>query len=261
MTFPFVPAPRRDGRPLILGHRGASATAPENTLAAFTRAMAEGADGVELDAWRCATGELVVIHDEETARTCGERLTVPDATLAALRRLDAGAWKGEQFRGERIPLLAEVLEALPDAIVNVELKARRGRTDAALAAGVARVIAGAAAGGRVNVSSFDFALLGAFRRAAPQVATGLLFEAWWHRPLRIPLAAAWLRPSAYHPDLGLCTPGRLAGWQAGGRALLVWTVDDPGEVARLTRAGVAGLVSNGPGAARRAVDAALAGLR
>ena len=259
MTFPFVPAPRRDGRPLILGHRGASATAPENTLAAFTRAMAEGADGGVLDAWRCATGEVVVIHDEETGRTCGERLTVPDATLAALRRLDAGAWRGEQFRGERIPLLAEVFEALPDAIVNVELKARRGRTDAALAAGVARVIAGAAAGDRVIVSSFDFALLGAFRRAAPQVATGLLFERAWHQSLRIPLATAWLRPSALHPDRALCTPARLAAWRAGSRAVNAWTVDAPDEVARLTAAGVAGLVCNGPGAARRAVEAALAG--
>ena len=252
MSFTFVPAPHRADRPLILGHRGASATAPENTLAAFSRALAEGADGVELDVWRCATGEVVVIHDGDTARTCGERLRVAESPLAALRRLDAGAWKGARFRGERIPLLSEVLEALPDAVVNVELKGR----DRALAGAVARLVAEAGAGARTLVSSFDFALVAAFRAAAPRVATGLLFAPAWHRPLRVPLAAAWLRPSALHPDLRLCSPRRLAAWRAAGRAVNVWTVDEPDEVRRLARAGVAGLVCNDPGAARRALDAA-----
>jgi glycerophosphoryl diester phosphodiesterase len=261
MAFRYVPAPRHPDRPLILGHRGASATAPENTLAAFAQAVAEGADGVELDAWRCATGEVVVIHDEETTRTCGDRLRVPEASLQALRRLDAGAWKGAGFRGERIPLLAEVLEALPGAIVNVELKGRTGRPDRALADEVARVVAEARAASRVIVSSFDFGLVAAFRRAAPEVATGLLFEAAWHRPLRVPVAVAWLRPSALHPGLGLCTPERLAGWIEAGRAVNVWTVDGSAEVARLALAGVSGLVCNGPGAARRTAEAALRAAR
>jgi glycerophosphoryl diester phosphodiesterase len=259
MTFPFIPAPRRADRPLVLGHRGASAVAPENTLSAFARAMADGADGVELDAWRCGSGEVVVIHDEETTRTCGERLAVDRAPLPALRRLDAGGWKGPSFQGERIPLLAEVFEALPGAVINVELKGRTGRPDLALGVAVARLIAAAGATERVIVSSFDFALLSAFRRAAPGVATGLLFEPAWHRPVRVALASAWLHPSALHPSRELCTPARLASWNAAGRALNVWTVDDDAEVARLTRAGVAGLVSNVPGAARRAVEAARAG--
>src|SRR5512142_2887541 len=97
---PFLP-----GRTLVLGHRGASADAPENTLAAFRLAVAQGADGVELDVWRCASGEVVVIHDADTRRTAGEVLAVPDASWPALRALDVGAWKGEGFRGERIALL------------------------------------------------------------------------------------------------------------------------------------------------------------
>jgi glycerophosphoryl diester phosphodiesterase len=258
MSYPFVPAPRCAGRPLILGHRGASATAPENTLASFTQALAEGADGVELDAWRCATGEVVVIHDEETTRTCGERLRVPGASLTALRRLDAGSWKEPRFRGERIPLLREVFEALPGAVINVELKARLGLPDAALANAVARIVADAGARARVVVSSFDFTLVRAFRAAAPQVATGLVFEPAWHRPLRVQLATTWLHSSALHPDLRLCTPERLSRWHAAGQSICAWTVDAPEEVARLTRAGVAGLICNRPGEARRAVDAALA---
>lgn len=253
MTLPLIPAPRAAGRPLVLGHRGASADAPENTLAAFRLAVEAGADGVELDVWRCGSGEVVVIHDEATTRTCGERLLVPDAPLARLRALDAGAWRGARWRGERIPLLAEVLEALPGAIVNVELKARAGRQDAGLAKAVASVIAAARAEARVLVSSFEFSLLAAFRAVAPGVATGLLFEPSWHRWFRVPAAARRLAPSALHPDLRLCTPGRLAGWVASGRAVNVWTVDRPDDAARLARAGAAGLITNVPAAARAAV--------
>jgi len=253
MTLPIIPAPRLPGRPLILGHRGASAEAPENTLAAFRLALARGADGVELDVWRCATGEIVVIHDEDTGRTCGMRCAVPDAPLSALRALDAGAWKGERFRAERIPLLSEVLEALPGAVINVELKARTGRPDPGLAQGVARALADARAGERAIVSSFDFRLVAAFREASPRVATGLLFEPAWHWPLRVALARWRLRPSAVHPDKALCTPARLAAWQAAGLAVNVWTVDAPVEVERLARAGAAALIANAPGAAREVV--------
>src|SRR5512138_1747669 len=118
------PAPRAAGRPIVHGHRGASADAPENTLAAFRLAMAQGADGVELDVWRCASGEVVVFHDDDATRIAGSPLRPKDATLAELRALDVGAHRGEAFRGERIPLLDEVLEALPSAVVNVELKSK-----------------------------------------------------------------------------------------------------------------------------------------
>ncbi len=253
MPFPFVAPPALAGRPLVLGHRGASAEAPENTLAAFRRAMAQGADGVELDAWRCASGEIVVIHDEDTARTCGQRLEVPDASLADLRALDAGAWKGEAFRGERIPLLAEVLEALPDAVINVELKARTARPDPALARGVARVLADARAAERAIVSSFDFRLVEAFREAAPHVATGLLFEPSWHWRWRVPIATWRLTPSAVHPDRTLCTPARLARWRAAGLAVNTWTVDDLDEAARLAQGGASALIANAPGRVREVV--------
>ena len=159
-------------RPKILGHRGASADAPENTLAAFRLAIEQGADGVELDVWRCGTGEVVVHHDADTRRTAGVALLVPRAALRELRALDVGAWRGERFSGERIPLLAEVLEALPGALVNVELKAERV-PDLALAAATASVLRAARAGDRCVVSSFDPLLLAAFRAAAPEVARGL----------------------------------------------------------------------------------------
>jgi glycerophosphoryl diester phosphodiesterase len=237
----------------VLGHRGASAEAPENTLAAFRLAIAQGADGVELDVWRCATGEVVVAHDEDLARVAGAPLRVADSPLAALRALDVGAWKGERFRGERVPLLSEVLEALPAAIVNVELKSRGGR-DLSLAHAAAEVIWRAGAGGRVVVSSFDWRLLAAFRLASPDVAAGLLFDDTHAWRLRTFLGVRALRPAALHPDRRLATDARVRRWSERGLAVNVWTVDDPAEAARLSRAGAAAVITNVPARVRGAVE-------
>ncbi len=238
---PFAAA----GRTLVLGHRGASAEAPENTLAAFRLAMEQGADGVELDVWRCGSGEVVVIHDEESRRTAGGALRVPQASLQALRALDVGGWKGERFRAERIPLLSEVLAALPGAAVNVELKGRRG--DLRLAAAAAAVVRRAGAEGRVLVSSFDYRLLAAFRAAAPEVPCGLLFEGGHPWRLRTALASRLLRAAALHPEARLCTPARVRRWSARGLMVNAWTVDDPAEVERLAALGVTALITNTPG--------------
>jgi glycerophosphoryl diester phosphodiesterase len=234
---------RRGERPLVLGHRGASADAPENTLAAFRLAMEQGADGVELDVQRCATGEVVVIHDPHTGRVAGEAIDIATAPLSALRALDVGAWKDERFRGERIPLLAEVLEALPDATVNVELKGG----DPRLAGAAAMVLRRAGAEGRVIVSSFHPGLLAAFRAEAAEVARGLLVEDGRLWGLKA-LAGVWMaRPAAIHPALGLVTPARTRRWRRRGLAVNVWTVDEPAEAERLAALGVAAVITNFPG--------------
>ncbi len=249
-----LPAPRTPGRPLVLGHRGASRDAPENTLAAFHLAMAQGADGFELDVWRCASGEPVVIHDATTARTGGAPLQVVREPLLRLRQLDAGGWKGPAHRGQRVPTLAEVLAAFPRAVVNVELKSD-GLGDPRLAAAVARLVEALGAEERVLVSSFDYALLAAFRVLAPRVPVGLLFAESQRWQLRQRLGAA-LGPVAVHPERVLATDARIAAWRGRSLAVNVWTVDDAGEVERLARAGAAAVISNAPGEARRAVERA-----
>ncbi len=245
-------APRAEGRPLVLGHRGASADAPENTLAAFRLALEQGADGFELDVWRCATGELVVAHDEDASRLAGVPLSIPDAPLAEIRALDVGAARGERFRGERVPLLDEVLDAFPRAIVNVELKSRLDR-DLRLGGAAAAALRRRADAGRVIVSSFDYRLLVPFRMGAPRVPVGLLFDAerrWW---LRTALAIRLLGPAAVHPDRLLVTAARVRAWARRGLAVNVWTVDGPDEVARLCALGAAAIITNTPGATREAV--------
>lgn len=97
----------------LIGHRGASHAAPENTLASFRLAWEEGADGIEGDFRLTRDGEIVCLHDPTTRRTAGTDLTVADSTLAQLRTLDAGAWKGSRWAGEPIPTLAEVIATMP----------------------------------------------------------------------------------------------------------------------------------------------------
>ena len=128
----------RAGRPLVWAHRGASKQAPENTLAAFSLAAKLGADGIELDVQLCKSGEVVVLHDDTLGRTTGRVGLLRETPWATVRTLDAGARFGAAFRGERIPMLAEVLDQTPRALlVNIELKCEtlddRGLTAATLA--------------------------------------------------------------------------------------------------------------------------------
>ena len=234
----------RAGRPLIWGHRGASFDAPENTLAAFLLAREQGADGVELDAQRCGSGEVVVLHDASLGRTTGFAGLIGETPYATVRTLDAGARKSERYRGERVPLLAEVLEAFP-LLVNVELKCDRS-DDGGLTAEVVRLVREARAQERVLLSSFNPLCLLRARLLAPDLPRALLFEEeqeWW---LRSALSAPALQVGALHPDQRLATPGRIARWRRRGYQLGCWTVDDTDAAGRLYDAGVAGLITNRP---------------
>jgi glycerophosphoryl diester phosphodiesterase len=99
--------------PMIVAHRGASHDAPENTLAAFRLAWQQGADAIEGDFYLTKDGRIVCIHDATTQRTTGTNLSVINSSLEQLRTLDAGSWKGSQWRGEKLPTVEEVLSVVP----------------------------------------------------------------------------------------------------------------------------------------------------
>ncbi len=109
--------------PNIVAHRGASHDAPENTLSAFKLAWSQGADAIEGDFFLTADRQIVCIHDNDTTRLAGEQRMVESSTADQLRALDVGSWKDSKWRGEKIPLLREVLDTVPrgKAIV-IELK-------------------------------------------------------------------------------------------------------------------------------------------
>src|SRR3954466_12398745 len=93
----------------IIGHRGASYDAPENTLSAVNLAWQQGADAVEVDVHLSRDGRVIVIHDDNTRKTAGLKRKVCDQTWSELQKLDAGKWKGANWKGERIPDLEQVL--------------------------------------------------------------------------------------------------------------------------------------------------------
>jgi glycerophosphoryl diester phosphodiesterase len=98
----------------IIAHRGASYDAPENTVAAYKLGWKQNADAVELDIWLSKDGKIVCLHDDNTRHTAGADKAVADQTLAGLRALDAGSWKGKEWKGEKLPTLDEVLALIPD---------------------------------------------------------------------------------------------------------------------------------------------------
>ena len=107
----------------IIAHRGASAAAPENTMAAVKRAIEDGADWVEIDVQETADGEIVVFHDSDFMKLAGNKLRIWDATMADLKEIDIGSWFNPRFKDERVPTLAQVLQACKGkAGVNIELK-------------------------------------------------------------------------------------------------------------------------------------------
>src|SRR6266480_3843852 len=122
---------------LIIGHRGASFDAPENTIASYKLAIEQGADGIEGDYWLCAGGHILDLHDKDTKRVAGKKLVVTTAPFKQLRALDIGSWKDPKWHAERVPILEEVLAIVP-AGKKVFLELKSGPE---LAAPMAKVIA------------------------------------------------------------------------------------------------------------------------
>lgn len=112
-----------DDNTQIMAHRGSSAVAPENTLAAIKQAIEDGADWVEIDVQETADGEVVVFHDSDFMKLAGKELKIWDATMADLKDIDVGSWFAPRFKNERVPTLGQVLVECKGRIgVNIELK-------------------------------------------------------------------------------------------------------------------------------------------
>jgi len=233
-------------RPLVFGHRGASAFAPGNTLAAFALAVEHGADGVELDVRASADGVLMVHHDPEIS----ELGPIADLAFAAIR---SGA--------PQVPTLDEVVPVLGELLIDVEIKNDPAEPGFDPAHRVADAVASWAdrhdLAERIMVSSFHPSTIARMHRVAPAIPTGQLFIPGWV-PERdtAPVAAAghrWVLP--HYGDVAADPAAAVAVTNRHGLGLIVWTVDDPEVITRLVAGGIAGIVSNDPQQARRVVDA------
>lgn len=236
-----------DGRrPLVIAHRGASGVLPENTLPAFALAIEQRADMIETDLHRTRDGAIVITHDEDLAGL-GGRGEIADATLAALRSLDAGG-------GERVPTLDELLDGFGSRIAfNLELKrGSAGRYEGLEAAALAAVdTRGLQA--RTLFSSFYDPVLARLRELAPAARVGLLLSRRY--PHDAVARAHALGAEALHPEAALVDEAFVEAAHAGGLAVYAFTVDAPAEMQRLLAIGVDGLFTNHPERMRRIVDA------
>ncbi len=241
-------------RPLILAHRGASAHAPENTLSAFELALTQRAHGVELDAKISADGEIVVIHDATVDRTTDGRGRVSQLTLAALRELDAGSFFSEKFRGEKIPTLAEVFEAIGDqARINVELTNYATPRDG-LADKVCDLVKRFGLEKKVLFSSFLPSNLKRTRSLLPDTPRGLLalggWIGWWARSFGFNFGDY----QALHPYLNDTTPQQIARVHRLKRRLNVYTVNVAEDIRRLINWDVDGIITDDPILAKEIVS-------
>jgi len=230
-------------KPKVIAHRGASADAPENTLAAFQLALDEGADGIELDVMLSKDKQLVVIHDETIDRTTSGSGRVKEMTLKELKSYDAGG-------GQKIPSLAEVFDHFGRKfLINIELKNYSSIFDS-LPLKVASLVKEYDLSASVLISSFNPFNLPRFERRLPGVTLGLITQPGQ--------AQYWIwrlfRYDALHPHLSDVDEALVAAVHASQRQINTWTPDEPDEIRRLASLGVDGVITNVPKLAREALE-------
>ncbi|WP_182903706.1 glycerophosphodiester phosphodiesterase family protein [Microbispora sp. H10830] len=246
--------------PLVVAHRGASAYAPENTLAAFELARDQGADMFELDVQETRDHHLVLMHDTTLSRTTDAEKVFPgrapwrvgDLTLAEIRRLDAGSWFSRKARfsgvyaGEAVPTLGEALHAMRGSGLGLLLEIKEPRLYPGIEARVAEEIGHDPAWrGRIVVQSFDWDSMRRFHGLMPGVPIGLLGTP---RIAELPGLARFA--DQINPPYADVTADYVRRVHRLRMKVLAWTVDDPAAVRRLIGAGVDGVITDRPDVVR-----------
>ena len=259
--------------PLIIGHRGASALAPENTLAAFRQAIVDGADGIEFDVRLARDGVAVVIHDATIERTGRRKRKVSSLTAAELQTTDVGSWFGrsrkagfaasdKDFTGETIPLLEQVFElfAKHKGHLYLEMKADPG-AGMELAAEVVRLVQETTVRDYVVVECFDLSLIKRVKAIDSSIRTAALFEPKLSQPTTlVPRNLPELAQAAGADEIAL--HHSLARRRIVERSLqlkqrvVVWTVDNPAWVAKAQALQIHSLITNNPARLLAARDTA-----
>ncbi len=248
--------------PLILGHRGASALAPENTIAAFSRAIEDGADGIEFDVRLARDRIPVVIHDDTLKRTGMIDGSVSDFTASELQELDVGSWFAnkrtktarQSYEGERLPSLDQVLKFFRHrkGVLYIEMKCdvNEGKQ---FAGEVVRLVRKHKMLNRVVVESSDLSAIAATKQIDAGIRTAALFEPKVSRPIstvrRLTVIAQALEHGANEIAVHhrLASKGVVEKARTEGLDVVVWTVDNLRWIARAQALGIKALISNNPG--------------
>lgn len=238
---------------LNLAHRGANTLAPENTMAAFRKAVEVGATGFEFDVQLSKDGAVVVIHDEKLERTTNGSGLVKDYTLEELQRFDAGKWFGEEFAGEKIPTLDQVLDefASTELIYNIELKSGivlyPGLEEKVIEAVKRRSLAD-----QVVLSSFNHYSLVTCRKLNKEMRTGMLYVAGLYEPwvYALKLGCYSVHPLFYH----LQHPELVSGFREHDLAIYAWTVNEPAYMELMVAGGIDAIITDRPQDLQKIID-------
>ena len=234
----------------ILAHRGASAYAPENTMSAFTLAIEQQADWLEMDVQQTKDGQLVVFHDLRMERTSNGKGALRELTLAEVRELDAGSWFGAAFAGEKIPTFEEVVMLASHHNIRIFPEIKDPRFYPGIEERVAATISAAGYEDRTIVQSFDMASLERLRQANPHLKLAALYTAT--SPLRgdPPPGVTVIGPPW---ELLSSETGLVRDIHASGRQVVVWSVDNAATARALADARVDGIITNRPDVVRAAL--------
>jgi len=236
---------RTDDDVKIIAHRGAAGKAPENTLAAVSQAIQDGADWIEIDVQESSDGEVVVIHDSDFMKLAGKDLKVWDSTLEELQGIDIGSWFGPEFSAERVPTLAKVLEETRGrSRVLIELKYYG--YDQQLEQRVVDIVEQADMVNDVAIMSLQYAGIRKFRALRPDWVAGLLSS-------KAIGSLSGLDVDFLAVNMVMATPGFIRRTQMTGNQVFVWTVNDPISMARMMSLGVDGIITDEPEMARNVI--------
>ncbi len=234
--------------PMIVAHRGASHDAPENTMASARLGWAQGAEAVEVDVYLTSDQRMVVMHDKDTQRTAGVSYKVPQTDSKTLRSLDVGLWKGTEFRGEKIPFLEEVVEAIPQGRqLFIEIKCGPEAVPF-----LKKILDASGKISQCTLISFEFEALAEAKKVMPDVPMYFLLgkvkteelPSWIARIREHRLQGLNLNYSAITPELAeVCRKNKVP--------VAAWTVDDPAEAKRLVGLGAMTITTNVPAVMKR----------
>ena len=227
-----------ENRTEIVAHRGASAAAPENTVAAVERAIESGAQWVEIDVQETADGEVVVIHDRDLKKIGGVPITVAGSTLKELQQVDIGSWFGPEFSDQRIPTLRQVLQLCKDEIkVNIELKYYGAQVQ--LEKRVAEIVDAAGMADQVVVMSLSLPGIRKMRQVRPQWSLGLLSSVAVGdiAALDVDFLALNAKSTSRH---------LIRRIHANGKKVMVWTVNDTLGMSSMAARGVDSIITDEP---------------
>ncbi len=258
--------------PKIIAHRGASAVAPENTLAAFREAVAAGADGIEFDVRITRDNEAVVFHDRKLKRTTGKKGTVSDMTSGELGKLDAGSWfnrtngnsSDNGFSGEVVSTLKQTLEFLSDfdGSIYIEIKCKEEDVKR-LTRRVGEILNETKRTDRIIVKSFKLSVIPLIKQHCPGVRTAALFAPKVKNVLRKEKYLVNLAEEIGADELSLhytlATKKLMKKARSRGLKVVIWTADNPAWIKRAISLGLSSIITNDPRKllARRAALAAM----